>query len=253
MEMIQLVRKFGRVDLKLIWRDRFLLMMFALVVVLALALRYAMPGLDAHLAETGVLPSENISLRLADVFPMIVAYMAIFQGGMLVGVIMGFMLLDEKDYNTIKAMLVTPVTLNQYVLYRVGLPAVLGIVVILAMTLLINQALIPLWQLTLIAAAASITAPCSSLFLGIFAENKVQGFAVSKFISLAGYIIVFGWFVSEPFQWLFGLFPPFLVAKAYWMALEGHALWWLVLLIGTFLQFVMLAWFVRRFNREAYR
>ncbi len=200
-----------------------------------------------------MLPSETLTSTLADFYPMIVAWIVIFTGALLAGTIFGFMLLDEKEDNTIKAMLVTPVSFHQYVLYRVGGPTVLAFFIVAGMMLFIDQALVPLWQLLLIAAGASLSAPIAALFYATFAENKVQGFAVSKFAGIAGWLIILGWFVAEPLQWLFGLFPPFLISKAYWMALEGQGLWWAVLLGGIVLQAGLLFLMMQRFNKVAYR
>ena len=172
---------------------------------------------------------------------------------MISGVIVGFMLLDEKDDNTIKAMLVTPVPINQYVLYRVVLPSLLGFLIVVGMVLFIDLVLLPLWQLLLIAAGASLVAPITALFYAIFAENKVQGFAVAKFVSLITYLVVFAWFVPKPWQWLFGLFPPYWICEAYWMALDGQGLWWLALLLGIILQIGLLQIMVHRFKTVAYR
>ncbi len=253
MHMTQLVRKLGRNDVKLIGRDRFLLFMLAFVLYLAAALRFGLPWANTYLAEQGVLPSETVASTLADFYPMIVAWIVIFTGALLAGTIFGFMLLDEKEDNTIKAMLVTPVSFNQYVLYRIGGPTVLAFFIVAGMMLFIDQALVPLWQLLLIAAGASLTAPIVALFYATFAENKVQGFAVSKFAGIAGWLIILGWFVAEPLQWLFGLFPPFLISKAYWMALEGQGLWWAALLGGIVLQAGLLFLMMKRFNKVAYR
>jgi fluoroquinolone transport system permease protein len=170
-----------------------------------------------------------------------------------VGTIVGFMLLDEKDHNTLKAMLVTPVRFQQYVLYRVGLPSVLAFVIVLVMVLGINQALVPLWQLILIAAGAALLAPITTLFFAITAENKVQGFAYAKFTGIAGWIIMGGWFIPQPWQWLLGIFPPFWISKAYWMAFAGESLWWLVLIVGVFLQIGLIYWLAQRFNKVVYR
>ncbi len=253
MHVIQLVRKLGRNDAKLIGRDRFLLFMLVFVIYLAAALRFGLPWANTYLAEQEVLPSETVANTLADFYPMIVAWMVMFTGALLAGTIFGFMLLDEKEDNTIKAMLVTPVSFNQYVLYRVGGPTVLAFFIVAGMVLFIDQALVPLWQLLLIAAGASLTAPNVALFYATFAENKVQGFAVSKFAGVAGWLIILGWFVADPLQWLFGLFPPFLISKAYWMALEGQGLWWAVLLGGIVLQAGLLFLMMQRFNKVAYR
>jgi len=253
MQMTQLAPTLGRNDVKLIGRDRFLIFMFAFAVIIAVVLRFSLPPLDRYLAETGVLPNATIALRLADFYPMLVAFFALFEGALLVGSVFGFMLLDEKDDHTITAMLVTPVSLEQYLLYRVGLPVVLAFFIVLSMVLFIGQALLPLGHLVLLAAGAALTAPIVALFFATFAENKVQGFALSKFGGIAGWFILGGWFVPEPWQWLFGLFPPFWVSKAYWMALEGRALWWVVLLVGVVLQAGLMFLLMRRFDQVAHR
>ncbi len=253
MQMTQLVTKLGRSDIKLIGRDRFLIFMFVFVVYIGVVLRYGLPWLNTYLADNGVMPGSTIPIPLSETYPMLIAYLAIFTGATLVGTVFGFVMLDEKDHNTLKAMLVTPVPLRQYALYRVSLPAILGFFIVLGMVLYINQALLPLWQLLLIAAGAALTAPIAALFFAIVAENKVAGFAYAKFAGIAGWAIMIGFFVPEPWQWLIGLFPPFLVSKAYWLALEGRSLWWLVLLLGAGLQIGMIRWMLKLFERVANR
>lgn len=253
MQMTHLVRKLGRNDLKLIGRDSFLLFMFSFVIVVAVAMRYALPVLNSYLAETGVLPSETISQSLADFYPLLVAFMAVFQGTLITGTIFGFALLDEKDDNTIKAMLVTPIPFRRYLLFRVAVPTVMAAFIVVFMVLFINQALIPIGQLVLISAGAALAAPITVLFYGILAENKVQGFAYGKFVSVFGWIILIAWFVPEPWQWLFGLFPPYWISKAYWMAYVGNGFWWLALIVGVVLQLITVWWMARLFTRVAYR
>ena len=181
MQMTQLAGKLARNDAKLVWRDRFLVFMFFFVLYIAIALRFGLPWLNTYLAENGLLPSETIPQSLADFYPLLVAFMAIFQGALISGTIFGFALLDEKEDNTIKAMLVTPMPFSHYLLFRIAVPTILAAFIVVAMVLFINQALLPLWQLILISAGGALTAPIISLFFATFAENKVQGFALSKF------------------------------------------------------------------------
>ena len=150
-------------------------------------------------------------------------------------------------------MLVTPVPFSHYVMYRIVVPMILAFFTVIMMVLFIGQALIPLWQLDLISFGASFTAPIITLFYGVFAENKVQGFAMAKFVGIGGLAILLGWFVDEPTQWLFGLFPPFWINKAYWMAYYGNNLWWLALIVGILTQSGLIYLLVQRFNRVAYR
>ena len=252
MEMTQLVRRLGRSDLKLIGRDRFLIFMFLFAVYIAVALRFLLPWADGYLAEHEIMPGASIPLRLAEVYPMLVAFMGLFTGALLVGTVFGFVLLDEKDNNTLRAMLVTPVPLPRYLLYRVGLPAVLAVVIVLGMVLVINQAVPPLWQLLPLSAGAGLTAPIVTLFFATFAENKVQGFAYTKFAGVSGWTIMIGYFIAAPWQWLVGLFPPFWISKAYWLALEGSPDWWLALLLGIVLQLGLVYWLINRFTRTIY-
>ncbi len=252
MHLTQLVGKLGRSDVKLIGRDNFLLFMLAFAVIIATVLRFALPPMDAYLNEIGVLPNQTVPMRLADIYPMLVVYMGVYTGALLVGTVFGFVLLDEKDHHTLRAMMITPVPLKQYVLYRAGLPAILAFFIILAMALFINQALLPLWQLILISAGGSLTASIIALFFATFAENKVQGFAYSKFGGISGWAFLIGWFVPEPWQWLIGLFPPFWIGKAYWMAFAGNNWWWLALIIGVILQLGLIRFLVQRFYRVAY-
>ncbi len=253
MPLTQLLLRFSRNDAKLIWRDRFLVFMFGFVFYIAIVLRFGLPWLDGYLATNGILPSESMPMRFSDFYLLLVSYMAVFQGALIAGTIFGFALLDEKEDDTIKAMLVTPVPFSRYIMYRVAVPMILAFFTVIMMVLSIGQALIPLWQLTLISLGASLTAPIATLFYGIFAENKVQGFAMAKFVGIAGASILLGWFVDEPMQWLFGLFPPFWITKAYWMAYNGNTLWWLALIVGIIAQSGLIYLLVQRFNQVAYR
>jgi fluoroquinolone transport system permease protein len=51
---------------------------------------------------------------------------------------------------------------------------------------------------------------------------------------------------------LIGIFPPWWISKAYWMALEGRSGWWVALILGIVLQIVLINWLIQRFNRVIY-
>ena len=236
-------------DLRLIRRDQTLVSMAGFAFLIAIVLRFLLPWLNDYLAERGVLPNESVATSLADVFPMLVTFFALFNGAQLSGAIFGFLLLDEKDQHTITVVQVSPVSMRQFLICRVLLPTLLGFVFCTGMVLIINQAVLPVWQVVLICASASLLSPIMALFLANCAENKVQGFAIAKFTGISGWTILFGWFVSEPAQWLLGLFPPFLVSKSYWMALDGEQGWWAVLSLSFALQVFVVVWLAKRFQR----
>lgn len=124
---------------------------------------------------------------------------------------------------------------------------------VIGAVLITNIAVPPLWQLALLAAGASLAAPITALYFATFAENKVQGLALAKFASAAGSLIPLAWFTPEPFQFLLGLFPPYWVSKAYWLALAGNPLWPAALALGVVLQAALIAALTRRFSKVIYR
>lgn len=237
-----------RNDVRLIARDKMLATMTAVVLCMGVGMRYALPALDTALADAGVMPSTGSSLRFSDVYPAFVVFIALWQGANFPGIVFGFVLLGEKEDNTLEAMRVTPLSLQRYAGYRVAVSAVVAFVIIVYLVVSMGIAQLPLLQLLSFAAGASLAAPISVLAYATFADNKIQGLAFTKFGGLAGLVILVGYFVPAPWQWLFGAFPPFLVAKGYWMALEGNsaALW--PLLAGTVLQLALVRLLLRRFN-----
>lgn len=222
-----------QMDLKLIGRDRFMLFLLGFIVYLGVMLRFLLPWLSGYLQSQGILPGTRVTQSLEQMYPMLVAYLGIFDGALLIGTILGFMLIDERDNNTLLALSVTPMPISRYLRHKCTVAVVLGFFAILGLFLMINQAMLPWWQLMLISAAGALSAPLTALFYAAFAADKVQGFALTKFTGIGGLLIPAVWFLEEGWHWLFCLFPPFWFTKAFWMAHQNHTWWWLVLVGGV--------------------
>lgn len=237
----------ARNDVRLIGRDSFLIGMIGMVLATGVVLRFFLPWLETTLAE-----QQDLDLVVSDYYPMVTSYL-VFLGAMLSGVIVGFILLDERDDNTLQALLVTPMPLSYYIAYRTVVPTALGFVVGILDILIVNQAVLPIWQIIPIAAVGALFGPVATMFFGGFAENKVQGFALVKILGAIGLLLVAAWFVPEPLQFLFGIFPPYWVAKSYWLAYDGNPLWIVTLLIGLVTLTGLIMLLARRFRAIAYR
>ena len=59
--------------------------------------------------------------------------------------------------------------------------------------------------------------------------------------------------MPENWQWILGVFLPFLVHKAYWLALEGDDLWWVALALGTAAQLLAIYLMSKKFNESVYK
>lgn len=247
MQLTKVLPRLGRNDAKLVGRDGFLLYILAYSLGMATMMRFALPYLNGYFAENHLLP-----FPLSDIYPMFFVWTGVLLGAGLPGVVFGFLLLDEKDDNTLKAMLVTPLPVSFYVAYRVAVPMLIGVIMTIVVVLIAGVAVPPWWQLTLLAVGASLFAPISTLFYAVYAENRVQGFALAKFPGILSMVLTISWFVGEPLQLLVGLLPPYWVVKAYWLALEGNPMWVGSLALGIALQAAAILYLARRFNQVAY-
>ena len=150
----------------------------------------------------------------------------------LVGTVIGFLLLDQRDDQTLSALLVTPLTLNDYVAYRLSLPMLVCLPLTLIMFPLAGLTDLTVVQVVAVALCAAPLAPMYALFIGSFAANKVQGFALAKGIGVLFIPSVVAWFVSPPWQWLLGLNPLYWPLKVFWAFDAGDAWAWAYVVAG---------------------
>jgi len=238
---------------KLIKRDTILIAFGVFVVYMAVVLHFLLPWLDRYLAEQGFLPGKAIAYHLSHYFPVILSNMVLYTGAVIGGAVFGFLILTEKDDNTLTAMLVSPVSPRQYIQSRVVISTAVSFFIILFLYYGINQDLLPFGEMLLVCLGGAVTAPVVMLFLAVMANSKLQGMNYAKILSFLGFLVIISWFIREPFQWVFGLFPPYWVSKAYWAALEGQGIWYLYLALGIVLQGAAILWLARLFIKRVYR
>ena len=133
-------------------------------------------------------------------------------------VLIGFLLLDERDENTLTALLVTPLPIGAYLAYRITLPLILGFVVTCVTYPLVGLAPISAVDLVVVAGLVSLGAPGAALFLAVFAENKITGLAFTKVLNAIGLIPVLAYFIQSDWQLLAGVLPAYWPMKVVWLA-----------------------------------
>lgn len=241
MRFTAVVRSLGRLDLQSISRDSMLLLISVGSLVLSLAMRFGVPAITPH-------AQRIFAIDLTHYSPLLMSFVLLLAPGM-VGSLVGFLVLDERDDGTLTALLVTPISLPSYLLYRVGLPVVIAFLVTLLAVPIAGLASIPFGQLILAAALASLSGGIVALGVTALATNKVEGFGVLKMLQGLQGLPVVAWFVPAPWQWLFGIVPTYWPAAAYWRMATGQPfLGYLV--VGTILNLAALGILVRRFRNS---
>jgi fluoroquinolone transport system permease protein len=240
MKMMQALRAFGPIDLKNIQRDSLLRWMGLYPLLIALVMRWGVPWLATQMTRQykfDITPYYGLGMSfMIELMPL------------LSGMVVGFLLLDQRDDQTLTALQVTPLTINGYLIYRISIPMVLSILTTLLVFPIAGLIQAPLFSLALIALGAAPLAPIYALFLAAFAENKVQGFALVKGAGVVMIPPVIAYFVPMNWQLAFGLIPTYWPAKAFWALLAGETNYWLYLLIGLVYQVALLVLLLRHFN-----
>ena len=209
-------RVFGPVDVKNIRREDLLMWLAGLMALVVLLMRYGVP------AASGVLDAR-FGFDLTPYHDLIMSNYVLV-AGMMVGTVIGFLLLDERDENTLTALLVTPLPIGAYLAYRFTLPVVLAFVITCVTYPLIGLAPISAVDLIVVAGLASFGGPFAALFLAVFAENKITGLALTKVWQGIGMFPLLAYFVGSDWQVLAGIVPTYWPMKVVWLAAAAGAL-----------------------------
>ena len=234
------VRALGPIDVRSVARDSMLRWVIAAPIAYALAFRWGVPVLRSWL-------DERYGFDLTPHYPLLASFLVLITPA-LVGAVVGFLLLDERDDRTLTALQVTPLTVEGYLAYRIAVPMVVSVPVMMASIAISDLATMGVVPAFAAAAQAAPTAPLFALFAAAFASNKVQGFALLTGVGVLSWPPVIAWFVSSPWQVAFGLDPLYWPLKVFWMLEAGEARVWLYFLAGLSYQSLLIALLVRRFK-----
>jgi fluoroquinolone transport system permease protein len=242
MRALAAYRSLGAIDLRNVARDPMLRWVAVLTPLFGLLFRFAVPPIAVAL-------EERLDFDLTMYYPLLMSFLPLMVAGM-IGAVVGFLLLDQRDDQTMSALLVTPLSLGDYLRYRM--------IVLLALCVALSWITVPLagltettWlQLTVTSIVAAPLAPIYALFLGSFAGNKVQGFALAKAIGIVILPCIAAYFVTGPWQTAFGVVPHYWSMKVFWLfdagapeAALAHAV------VGLGWQGLVLVLLARRFSR----
>ncbi|MGH7555742.1 MAG: ABC transporter, partial [Longimicrobiales bacterium] len=173
-----------------------------------------------------LIPRAGEALLVAAGFDLLPYHPLIMSGYLLtapgiVGMVIGFLLLDERDARTLDALRVTPLAMEWYLVYRLSLPLLLGLASTLVGYPLARLAPLPPAELVAITFVAGLTAPTLTLLLATTAPNKVAGFAMVKVVNTVNLLPVAAFFVPLPYQRLAGVLPTYWPMRALWSASAG--------------------------------
>jgi len=163
---------------------------------------------------------------------------------MMMGMVYGFMLLDERDAGVITAISVTPAGKSGYLKLRMGIPLLLSFICIMLFLLLLRlTGSLNLISIMVASALISTQSLILLLVLGAFAQNKVMGMAISKGFGILLIGPLFDFALPAPFNWI-GAYSPLFWASRSLLAESPFTFWFYAVL--TFLFHLLLIWILFR-------
>lgn len=243
MDYLKIVRSFGLNDLLNVVRDPLLKWMIAMPFLMAIAVRFLVPEIAAW-----AMPM----IDLVPYYPMIMALVVVFVP-ILYGVCIGFLLLDERDEGMLTALKVTPVSMSNYLAYRVTAPMMLSFVSTLIAYPIAGLTGIDPVTLIVVALISSLGAPLFALVFAGFAENKVQGFAIQKMLGSVMMIPMVAYLIDPKWEFIFYLFPTFWPIRAFWEGSAGGPNFWLYVLGAVIIHAVLIALLFKRFDKVMHK
>ncbi|UFJ39517.1 ABC transporter permease [Brevibacillus humidisoli] len=227
-------------DLKQISRDALMILVTVAPVLLSLVIGYAVPWIDGTWLV-------GLPFALGDYDLLSLSFLLLVSPLML-GVLSGFIILDERDEGILMQLAVTPLSHTRYLLYRMLGPVLVSTVLSFFVMPIAGINPLSLFEMIPIVATMALEAPIIALAMVSFAANKVEGMAVSKVLSLILIAPAVVYFVPSVWQYTAGILPSFWAAKAFFASARGSEDVWFWILCSLCYH-LFLVWFLgRRFR-----
>lgn len=192
----------GLNDLKNIFRDKTLTLIFFVPVVIILLLRFAVPLL------AGKFPG------IVGYYPPLLAFFCYLMANF-PAFLVSFIMLDEKDEDVLTVIRVMPFSLPSFVAYRVLLMVLLGTLIsTLAIRLsgLVETGLLHTLSISVLFA---LIAPITTLTVVLLAKNKIEGLSILKGLSVILMLPLLSFFVHSSWTLALGIIPVFWTYMAF--------------------------------------
>jgi len=225
-------------DLKLIFRDPVLYVMFFVPLLFIALLRFGLPPLFEVLP---VLAS----------YKMVILASICLVTAMFPAFIFSFIMLDEKDLDVLAAIRVLPVSSSGFILHRLLFIYLFSIFYNLLILILSNLTEWSLVMKLLVTLPVAMVSPVSCLIITTFASNKIVGTTWMKGLNFLFMIPVLTYIFEGGWEYILGILPYYWIFKIYD---PGFQVFPFIMnyLIGLFYILILTIIFIRLFKKRVY-
>jgi fluoroquinolone transport system permease protein len=237
------VLKLSSNDLRQIRRDPMLMAVLFGPILLMILVRYGIPEIDKLTLKHFEFSMLEYDMLILGFFMLLIPF--------LVGILVGLLILDDRDEGMIVFYSVTPLGRKGYLMYRLASPVFLSAIFTFLMGWFNGIAYIEMAKLLASVLLFSLEAPLIALVMVSMASNKVEGLAVTKGL---GVILAFPFLVHlvhSSWIWAGSIIPTFWASQTF--ATETmNSFSFLATVIGGIFVHILFIWILmNRFIRQA--
>ena len=225
-------------DLKNIFRDRSLSVILFVPFIFLAILRILPPLYESYLPVMTAYRTHILS-----------AFCIISSG--LMGFIMSFIFLEEKDQQLIPVFQVMPMPASYFLFCRTLTILLFGFIGNFFLIEFSNMIAVNTGKALLLSLAASFTGPSSTFLITALAKNKIEGVTYFKLFNSLLLMPIAGFFIASKFSLLFGIIPYYWIYSS--IIGNSYIPQSVSLFLALFLNFIFMIAAFLFFLRKTYR
>lgn len=188
-------------DAKQIMRDPVMIALMLAPLLLILAFKAFEIWLFPYMAQ-----SFNIYMDAYSAY--ILSFIILMSAGML-GIVVGFVMLDDKDANTLKLMEITPLGRSGYLFNRLALAVSFSVMYCFIVLLVFKQHELPIYAQLMLLLLSSIYTAIIGLLIFYGSDDKVKGLTFAKGLNILSLFAFADLFALKWLTILAWFFPPY--------------------------------------------
>lgn len=194
-------------------RDSMMRFMLVYPIITVLLGRYLLPWLSKNYGFDFTPFTDLILVILILIIP--IAY----------GALIGFSILEDRDDNVFTNIRVTPLSIHQFLAFRLVAVYLICVIAIIFVFLFSNVGDFSIGDIVAISFLASLEAPISGLLINCLAKNKIEGFAIMKAGGSIIILPIIALFFNGAKELFFSFAPGFWSAKLISSVVRGGGLY----------------------------
>lgn len=229
-------------DLRNITRDPTLLFFIFIPFIILSIVKWGLP-----LTFNYILTRWGLNLKAYYIF---ICGFFILLPPMFYGMIIGFIILDERDGDLLTYFSITPLGKKGYLLNKTIAAALYSFCFSIIFIYFTSPIKINLLKIIIVSLMASLETPLLALFMVAFASNKVEALAISKAFGVLYLSPFIGFFLETKLKFIAGIFPPFWVSMTYWVSSPNFLTFLGYFILGMIVHLIYIFYLLKRFSHQ---